>query len=94
MKTINSSKTTETVVEPIIPNQTIYSVLAYIGTDLAVTGICSLTLTPYLLSLGLSNFSIIMIITFASFAVFGIGYWVFKKLLLREYKQQLSPVFA
>lgn len=66
----------------------IYSILCYIGTDLLVTAVCSFTLTPYLLSLGLSNFYIVLIITFASFAIFGIGYYLFTK--IRDYMN--SPV--
>lgn len=70
-----STMVNTTIINPI------YSIICYIGIDLLVTAVCSFTLTPYLLSIGLSTFSVVLIITFASFVTFGIGYYLYKQIL-------------
>lgn len=82
MKTYSHNSEVEEVVEPIMPQSAVYSVLTYIAADLAVTALCSFTLTPVLLSYGLSNMAIVLVLTFISFIVFGLTYWLFKKVLL------------
>lgn len=96
MKTYSHNENVEEVVEPIMPQSAVYSVLTYIAADLAVTALCSFTLTPLLVSYGIGNVSIVLILTFISFAVFGLAYWLFKKVFLKQYKrlkeQSLQPM--
>lgn len=78
----------EHVVEPVVPNTAIRSVIAYIAADLAVTAVCSFSLTPLLVSYGIGNVPIVLILTFISFAVFGLCYWLFKSIFLKEHEKR------
>lgn len=87
MSNYSHNSDVEEVVEPMMPQSAVYSVLTYIAADLAVTALCSFTLTPLLVSYGLGNVSIVLILTFISFAVFGLAYYLFKKVFLKQYKR-------
>lgn len=66
----------------------------YVGTDLAVTALCSLSFTPYLVTvLGCGHFGVVMTITAISFATFGIGYKLFT-ILRNHIKSKRKPINA
>ena len=75
----NVIDTTKIRIKPLV------CIITYVATDLAVTALCSLSLTPYLITvMGCGHFGLIMSITAISFATFGLGYRIFSK-----YKQSV-----
>ena len=66
----------------------------YVATDLAVTALCSLSFTPYLVTvMGCGHFGVVMTITAISFATFGIGYKLFT-MLRKRLKSKRKPITA